>query len=243
MSHIITKPAYQSAEHDPLGCIGCESRTLGICGALQGEQLLELSRMSHKKCVESGSRIGRVVSSEDTFGVILSGVVSLSKNLPDGRHQIVALQFAPSFVGRPFRPLDDIEVSASGQVRICTFPRRSFETMLSNNGDLEHRLLAETLTKLDDTRDWLMALGSKTALERVATYLEMIAVHTAKSSHADRDIPMPLSRGEMADFLGLTIETVSRKMTELRKMKIITFATAASIRIDSEPDLHRVSGS
>lgn len=228
----------------PAGCVGCTARSRGICGALHGEQLSELARMSLIKSVPPGSRIGRGTSNVDTFGVILSGAVSLSKNLPDGRHQIVALQFAPTFVGRPFREMEDIEVCASGQVRICTFPRRSFEGMLSHNRDLEHRVLSETLSQLDETRDWLIALGQKTALERVATYLEMLAMHASTLAEGDAagDITMPLSRGEMADFLGLTIETVSRKMTELRKMKVISFSNASTIRISLQPALHSASG-
>ena len=244
MSGQIASPTSEVSEPVPAGCMGCEARTRGICGSLHGEQLSELSRMSHRRSVAAGNRIGRGVSNADTFGVILSGVVSLSKNLPDGRHQIVALQFAPSFVGRPFRETEDIEACASSQVRICTFPRSSFETMLGHNSPLERRVLSETLSQLDETRDWLIVLGRKTALERVATYLELISSHARPGPNGTvpLDVPMPLTRGEMSDFLGLTIETVSRKMTELRKMGIIEFQSAAAIRICSSTDLHLASG-
>lgn len=237
-------PVARAAGDDlPLGCVGCESRTLGICGALDGSELSELSQMSQRRSIPAGSRIGRGSSQSDTFGVVLSGAVSLSKSLPDGRHQIVALQFAPSFVGRPFRETEDTELNASGQVRICAFPRGRFETMLSHNRALEHRVLTETLNQLDDSRDWLIALGRKTAIERVATYLEMLASHARLApAGGPAEIAMPLSRGEIADFLGLTIETVSRKMTELRKMGVIAFQSAASIRILSASGLRQVSG-
>lgn len=233
----------EETELIPGGCVGCESRKLGICGALHGGQLAELSRMSRRRCVSAGGGIGHGDAGDDTFGVILSGVVRLSKSLPDGRNQIVGLQFAPSFVGRPFRETGGVEARSSGPVRICVFPRGSFENLLAHSPALEHRVLAEALSQLDSTRDWLIALGKKTALERVATYLEVIASHARPELvDAEADIAMPLTRGDMADFLGLTIETVSRKMTELRKMGVIDFETASAVRIRSRNSLHHVSG-
>lgn len=105
-------------------------------------------------------------------------------------------------------------------------------------------MLQQTLNQLDEVRDLLMALGRKTARERVATYIRMVVRYMGggPDDSGSGDIALPLSRGEMADFLGLTIETVSRKMTELRKERIVDFSNPSSLRVLSQQRLKEASG-
>ncbi|KQT50661.1 hypothetical protein ASG43_05065 [Aureimonas sp. Leaf454] len=232
-----------SNQDEPAACVGCEARHRGICGALEGSELAQMSRASSRRVVAAGCNIGRIFGQTDSLSNILSGAVRLSKRLPDGRQQIVGLQFAPMLVGRPFDRDDTIEAAAAGPVRLCTIPRRSFDAMLAKNPDFERKVLEQTLALLDESRDMLMSLGRKTALERVASYVKMIVERNAAAGAASSGaIVMPLTRGEMADFLGLTIETVSRRMTDLRKMGIVAFQNASSIRLLSAAKLNEVSG-
>ncbi|WP_198598414.1 Crp/Fnr family transcriptional regulator [Mangrovicella endophytica] len=228
----------------PKLCESCEARHRGVCGALPGDDLLRLSKISVRKTLKSGES---VVCDEDdviSFSNVLNGVVKLSKLLPDGRQQIVGLQFAPDFLGRPFRAESHLTAEASGDVHLCSFPRAEFESMMRDNPELEHRILAQTLEQLDEARDWMMTLGRKTAREKIASYLLMIARHSAPQPPSGQGvaIDLPLSRGDMADFLGLTIETVSRQMTALRKAKVIEFDSARAVRIPSLRALERAAG-
>ncbi|WAJ29483.1 Crp/Fnr family transcriptional regulator [Antarcticirhabdus aurantiaca] len=229
---------------EPIACVGCEARARGVCGALAGDQLVSLSRVSDRRVIRPGEHVGRAAGESESVSNILSGVVSLAKRLPDGRQQIVGLQFAPTLVGRPIAGDDAIEATAAGPVRVCTIPRSAFEGVLTANQAFERRVLSQALSQLDETRDLLVTLARKTALERVATYINMVVRHARPvgSPGEPGEIPLPLSRGEMADFLGLTIETVSRKMTELRKAKIVDFANAASLRILSQTRLDQAAG-
>ena len=159
------------------------------------------------------------------YSNILSGVVKLTKILSDGRQQIVGLQFAPDFLGRPFRTESRINAEAATDVSLCSFPRAAIERLMKESPGLEHRLLEQTLKELDEARDWMVTLGRKTASEKVASFLLLIARNidpgTASSGERTVTFDLPLTRADIADFLGLTIETVSRRLTKLRAEGVI----------------------
>jgi CRP/FNR family transcriptional regulator len=98
------------------------------------------------------------------------------------------------------------------------------EDLIRESPDLEHKLHEQALKELDDAREWMLTLGRKTAGEKVASFLFLIASNIDPEL-SDHDGPiqfeLPLKRSDIADFLGLTIETVSRQITKLRKAGVI----------------------
>lgn len=208
----------------PVLCAACEARHRGVCGALTPEQLVELAKSSIKHKAPQGAELVADAERVERYSNVMSGVVKLSKTLPDGRQQIVGLQFAPDFVGRPFRTESAVTAEAATPVDLCSFPRPTVERMMAEQPDFEHRLLEQTLRELDQARDWMLTLGRKTAGEKVASFLLMIARNIGPASEpapSDTTFDLPLSRAEIADFLGLTIETVSRQLTRLRTEGVI----------------------
>jgi CRP/FNR family transcriptional regulator len=208
----------------PVLCVSCEARHRGICGALNPDQLVALSKSTKRHKAETGKELMSDTGSVDRFSNVLSGVVKLTKTLSDGRQQIVGLQFAPDFLGRPFQAESTLTAEAATNVELCSFPRQTLERMMKEQPDLEHRLLEQKLRELDQARDWMVALGRKTAAEKIASFLLMIARNidpTAGPEHRAAAFDLPLSRAEIADFLGLTIETVSRQLTRLRGDNVI----------------------
>jgi CRP/FNR family transcriptional regulator len=179
----------------------------------------------------------------ERFANILSGVVKLSKLLPDGRQQIVELQFAPDLLGRLFSESSEVSAEAAGTVRLCSFPRAALEELLRQSPDLMHRLHEQALRELDEARDWIMTVGRKTAAEKVASFLLLVARNLDPEDH-DRAVQfdIPLGRGDVADFLGLTIETVSRQLTRLRKEGIISFEGTRRVTIVDYPALKEAAG-
>ena len=222
----------------PRICQACEARHKGICGGLESEQLLELSRHTKIRTVPIGTELLIEGEHAGTFANILSGVVKLSKLMVDGRHQIVGLQFAPDFVGRPFSEESLVAAESATEVTLCTFPSDVLESMASKSPGLGHMLLSQSLAELDEARDWMLTLGQRTAEERVAHFIYTIALHIDPYRGVDGDQPveieLPLSRADIADFLGLTIETVSRQFTRLRNQGVIAKLDGRKIRI---PDL------
>jgi len=224
----------------PALCASCEARHRGICAALDAAQLMALARLSHKHRADEGEELVGEAENIESYSNVLSGVVKLSKTLPDGRQQIVGLRFAPDFLGRPFRVESKLNAEAATNVSLCSFPRGAIERMMKEQPGLEHRLLQQTLKELDDAREWMVTLGRKTASEKVASFLLLIARNIDVSADPDdesAEFELPLTRADIADFLGLTIETVSRQFTRLRTDGVIVIENNRNIFV---PDLARL---
>ncbi len=222
----------------PTLCKSCEARHGGICGALNSQQLIDLAKFTKRRTVEAGAELVGQGEQVTTYANILKGVIKLSKMMHDGRQQIVGLQFAPDFIGRPFAGESSLTAEAATDTEICAMPRAVVERMVATNTELEHRLHQQALTELDEARDWMLTLGRKTAQEKVASFLYMIAIHFDPESLDKSVFDLPLSRTDIADFLGLTIETVSRQMTKLRADGVIAVENNRHVTV---PDMERLS--
>ncbi len=217
----------------PVVCQSCEARHRGMCGALEPDELTALARSTHKALHRAGTAIVGEGQEVHSYANVMNGVVKLSKVLEDGRQQLVGLQFAPDFVGRLFGEESAVTAEAASDVELCVVSRATLERMVAESPALGQRLMRQTLRELDEARDWMLTLGRKTALERVASFVYRIAVNrdpeTVPEDGATFDLP--LSRTEMADFLGLTIETVSRQLSKLRRIGIVQLHGTRGIEV------------
>jgi CRP/FNR family transcriptional regulator len=143
--------------------------------------------------------------------------------------------FPGDFIGRPFGPRSSHSVVALSEARICTFRRSGFDEFARRHPDLEHKLLQRTLAELDRTRHWMLLLGKKSASERVAAFLlEMSSRYSANCNGSGTGpirFELPLSRQDIADLLGLTIETVSRQISSFRDEGIIETPNRRAVTI------------
>ncbi|MBW8321154.1 MAG: Crp/Fnr family transcriptional regulator, partial [Rhizobium sp.] len=146
----------------PAVCKACEARNGGICGTLSASQLAELNKHSTRRKVEAGNEVIGQGESVGSYSNILNGVVKLSKMMADGRQQIVGLQFAPDFLGRPFLTESSVTAEAATETEICCFPRPIIDRMVGEAPDLERKLHSQSLKELDEARDWMLTLGRKT---------------------------------------------------------------------------------
>lgn len=218
----------------PVVCQACEARHGGICGALSSDQLSELSKHTQRTAHERDKPLSREGQDDSSYSNVLSGVVKLTKLMPDGRQQIVGLQFAPDFLGRPFSTNDGTVAEAATNVRLCSFPKSILERFIKEAPEMELRLHEQHMRELDEARDWMLTLGRKTAVEKVASFLLLIATHIdpeLENNKSNTTVELPLKRADIADFLGLTIETVSRQLTNLRKKGIIHINDRKSVEI------------
>ena len=167
-------------------------------------------------------------------GSIASGLLKLTASLADGREQILGLAGEGDFVGRPFGTRSSYSVTALAPARLCVVGRSAFERFAAAFPEVEHALLLRALDELDRARRWMLLLGRKSAGERVASLLIEFADRSTGAK-----IAFPLTRQQMADLLGLTIETVSRELTKLRHAEAISLTDLRHFRIEDEPALRQ----
>lgn len=225
----------------PKLCQSCEARHRGICGVLTPQELIAVAKHTRQVHYRPGEELIGDAEEITSYANVIRGVVKLTKMLKDGRQQVVGLQFAPDFLGRPFSQKSKLAAEAASDVDLCRMPKSVLEAMIADSPTFEHRFLEQTLRELDEAREWMVTLGRKTAAEKVASFLYSIIVHidpAIERNHATTaTFDLPLTRADIADFLGLTVETVSRQLTKLRTEKVIKITNNRHITI---PDIERL---
>lgn len=227
-------------------CDTCAVRHRAVCGALSRTEIEQLNAIAHHRTVLQGQAIVAEQDRVTSFANIISGVVKLTKTMSDGRQQILGLQFASDFIGRPYRDRSGYEVTAVNNVHLCTYDRGQFERLVREFPGFEHRLFENTLDELDAAREWMLLLGRKSAEEKVASFILMVskrldAVGCQGQTGGSVKFELPITRAEIADFLGLTIETVSRQFSRLKAKKIIGLEGARTVVVIDPAHLEQAS--
>jgi len=161
----------------------------------------------------------------DFVASVVSGIATLTQTMEDGRRQMVGLLLPSDFVGRPGRDTAAYDVVATTDLVMCCFRRKPFEDLILTTPHVGQRLLEMTLDELDAAREGMLLLGRKTAREKIASLIAILARRDAslkQSSSVGRVVvDLPLTREAMSEYLGLTLETVSRQISALRKEGVI----------------------
>jgi CRP/FNR family transcriptional regulator, anaerobic regulatory protein len=218
-------------------CDTCVVRNRAICSALDAPELAALNAIGRRRNLTAGESL--MWEGEDSVLVanVIEGVLKLSTGTEDGREQIVGVVYPSDFIGRPFGSTTGHGVTALTDARVCVFSRKDFDRFAREHPALEHKLLQRTLGELDRTRRWMLLLGRKSAGEKVATFLLDMTerlVEPGCGSVLDgplKRISLPFSRQQVADVLGLTIETVSRQFTRLKAEGIIDLPSRREVTV------------
>ncbi len=203
-------------------CDGCSSRHISLCNVLDTDELKSFSKIStdfHKNAKQ-------VICSEDEDAEyiynIRSGSVRISKMLSDGRRQITGFLFAGDFFGLSCKDKYSYTAEAITNVEICRFPRTKIIESFREFPALGERVFDMTRTELDSTHDQMLLLGRKNAKEKLCTFLLTMWEKSGRLNEGNGDeVDIPMSRSDIADFLGLTVETISRQFTNLHKLGLI----------------------
>lgn len=222
-------------------CSDCPIRHRAVCARCDADELARLEDIKYYRSFPAGQTVMWAGDRMDFVASVVSGVASLTQTMEDGRTQMVGLLLPSDFVGRPGRDCATYTVTATSDLMMCCFRRKPFEEMISSTPHIAHRLLEMTLDELDAAREWMLVLGRKTARERIASLLSIIARRNAilgggtNSQSVAFDLPM--TREAMSDYLGLTLETVSRQMSALKRDGVITLESKRHVIV---PDMGRL---
>ena len=195
-------------------CSICGIRSDSVCGVLDfSRELPELSQHIHTKIYAAGDVI--ISDSAPLFfmGIILSGMVKLVKPTNDGQNCVVGLLFPSDFLGRPDTKTMPYFAIASEEVRICYADVKEYNKIFEKFPHLQKKYLQITTASLDLSHDWQLLLARKSAREKIISLIQLFY----QKRHCKPNIYIALSRIEIADFLGLSPETVSRQLSILKQ--------------------------
>lgn len=211
-------------------CAACEARPFSICAPLSGHELVELDRLSTTLHLKPGATfIHEGDPTEHCFN-ITQGSAKIYKLLPDGRRQIIGFLFTGDFLGTTATGPYSVSAEAMTPLTLCRFERRAFKEALVRLPNLERALLDRTADELEAAREQMLLLGRKAARERVASFLLGLSRRAARLGRSADPVHLPMGRSDIADYLGLTTETVSRVFTQLR--------TEGLIRLNGTSEVH-----
>ncbi|KZX87994.1 Crp/Fnr family transcriptional regulator [Erythrobacter sp. EhN03] len=224
-------------------CDACAIRNRAICADLDDSEIGLLNGIGRRRQLEAGEQLMWEGDEAVLVANVIDGVLKLASHSADGGEQILGLAYPSDFLGRPFGETAPYGVEALTDAQICVFERKDFDRFARDHPRLEHKLLERTLTELDRSRRWMMLLGRMNAGQKVASFLLELTDRLGKAgAGGETFVTLPLSRQQMADVLGLTIETVSRQLSRLRSAGLIDTPSRREIVLRDRRELEELAG-
>jgi CRP/FNR family transcriptional regulator len=233
LGHVITK------------CERCDARSHNVCGAIETKDLDRLASIAVTTTVASGRSFIDEGDPAEHFFTVSVGTAKLFKLLPDGRRQITGFAGLGDFLGLAVSSTYAFSAEAIDNVQICRYSRAKLRTLLEDFPAMKLRLLEMASNELVAAQEQMLLLGRKSARERVASFLiARLAVAQQHPGHATpptNAVDLPMVRVDIADYLGLTIETVCRTLTRLKREGLIAIPSATRIILCKPAALRRLA--
>ena len=233
MDAISPGPICAETTERPHACDLCDVRERSICMDLNPRELTQVNKLMARRAVAKGHAILAEGEPNDELFVIVTGSFRLTKYLEDGRRQVTGFLFKGDFLG--VRPTDESAYTAEAleESLVCRFPHPFLETASAESPGLKDRLIARGQTEYHKAQDHIVLLGKKTAEERVLSFVKLIDKAVGRGvSEGRRDVPLPMARQDIADYLGLRLETLSRTLSALKKRGVFVEVTRKNVIID-----------
>ena len=213
---------------------------MSICACLASDELALLDALAHP--VTFGAKETLFVQGQPAEAVynLTGGAVRLYKLLPDGRRQIVGFALPGDFLGLAMRDAFGFSADAIETVTACAFPRSAYSALVDAKPHLLKRLHEFATHELTLAHEQMLLLGRRTAEEKLICFLLGMQQRWARLGKPSVTVPLPMTRQDIADFLGLTIETVSRTFTRLSKEKTILIVPGG-VRVMNPERMHAVA--
>jgi CRP/FNR family transcriptional regulator, anaerobic regulatory protein len=224
---------FVAVEPSAQSCSDCVVRRFGVCAALDETEIDEFEHISRHVRFATCETIFAQEDVTASFYNVLGGVLRLYKLLPDGRRQIVGFALPGDFLGMTTAGRHGFSADAIGPVRICQFSKASFARFAQDRANLLRRINELAVRELNQARDHMVLLGRRSAEEKVATFLVGWRDRLLPLRGPSEMVPLPMSRQDIADYLGLTIETVSRTFTKLEREGVIEIVPGGVCLLDA----------
>jgi CRP/FNR family transcriptional regulator len=211
-------------------CSACPVRELTFCAALNDSEIGELDGISSHVRLRADELLFQEGDPAVHVFNVVRGAIKLYKLLPDGRRQITGFLFTGDFLGLASRQGYAYGAEALVPCELCRFPRERLETLFDQFPGMQRRLREFANDELAAAQDQMLLLGRKTATEKVASFLLTLR-QRENGENGDLSIPLLMNRSDIADYLGLTVETVSRTFTRLKADGIIDLPDSRDVTV------------
>jgi len=226
-------------------CIHCGAREFSVCNAIPTPDLDRLAAAALTMSVEEGRAFIQEGDPAEHFFNVTFGTAKLYKLLPDGRRQITGFAGIGHFLGLAVSATYAFSAEALEPMRVCRFSRSKLRTLLDDYPAMEKRLLEVASNELVAAQEQMLLLGRKTARERLASFLiaraTLPTACLARAPELATVIRLPMTRADIADYLGLTIETVSRSLTRFKSEGLIDIPMPGEIALHNHAALARLA--
>lgn len=219
-------------------CETCGARALSVCGSVEESDLGRLDAMAEHAVFAAGAVLIREGDPARHVFNITAGSVRVYKLLADGRRQITGFLFTGDFLGLATGDTYVFSAEAVEPASACRFRKTEYRALIRDCPTLESTLFDRANHELAASRNQMLLLGRKTALERIASFLLDLPSHDPARTIAPGHVHLPMTRAEIADYLGLTIETVSRVLTRLKTQGVIRLLSLSELRVE-QPEVLR----
>lgn len=203
-------------------CLGCPVRSVGICGSLCSSGEADIIGALSRRVVYQG----RSVLMEEggpahhAFNIV-SGTVILSKTLPDGRRQVLGFAVAGDFLGLAMRDVNTMSAVALGPVEVCRMQRSHLRDLARQSPKFMAQLHDLMAGELESAHDHMMLLGRRGVEEKIACFLLSLRDRVARRQALSPRVDLPMTRLDIADYLGVTLETVSRTLSKMARNRLL----------------------
>jgi CRP/FNR family transcriptional regulator len=209
---------------------------LAVCRGLGRDATSNVMAITSLQKRAAGETIFWEGDAADSVFEVVSGTLRLHKLLPDGRRQVTGFLCAGHLIGLAPEGTWVYTAEAITDVTLCRYRRPAFERLIDTVPGFARRVLTVTSHELRVAQDQMLLLGRKTAAERVASFLLLMA-----EQQGGEEISVPMGRNDIADYLGLTVETVCRTLSQLKRSELIELPTHGHIVIRDRDELEELA--
>lgn len=213
--------ACTTARGCPVICANCRVRLYAICAAMSDEEIADLERIADHQTLGPKQTLFMSGDGAGAVYTVTSGTLRLQRDLSDGRRQVIGFAIPGDFIGLAMEDRFTFSVDSLTEVAFCAFDRARFAALMDSHPALMSRLHQVASHELGIAQEHMVILGRRRAEERVVAFLMRWRERLEKVSGRSATVQLPMGRQDIADYLGLTIETVSRIFARLMRDKIL----------------------
>ena len=217
---------------NPCNCSNCNhtlcAKKVPIFSFLSQEELKKIVDMTGHKSYKKGDLLCSEGEKSDTLFIINEGGVKISKLTKDGKEQIIHILTSGDFFGElslfSNNETYNFDVYAISDLKICTLTKRNMDEILMNNPEISLKLLQVITKRLTQTENLAQNLATNDAEIRIAYMLLEFAEKYGVPTDQGLQVKLPINREEMANYVGVTRETISRKLSIFEELGIISLS-------------------